>query len=116
MERPQINTAVPKRRYHIGSFQAVVLGDIESPDENSYFFILAVVPEGEEDPVLYVISEEVVTDDDTRATVITVRADGGEKVLGPDPGWRDIERFADDAVAIVQRVMRLTDETPNRLM
>lgn len=116
MERPQIRTAIPKRRYHIGTFQAVILGDIESPDENRYFFILALVPEGQEDPVLYVISEEVVTADDTKATVITVRSEEGEKVLGPNAGWRDIEGFAADAVAIVQRVMRLTDEPPNRLM
>ncbi|MDZ7754265.1 MAG: hypothetical protein U5S82_22155 [Gammaproteobacteria bacterium] len=116
MERPQINTALPERRYHIGTFQAVILGDIESPDENSYFFILALVPEGVEDPVLYVISEEVVTEDDMKATVITVRSEDGEKVLGPNPEWRDIEGFARDALAIVQRVMRLTDEAPNRLM
>lgn len=116
MEKPQITTAIPKRRYHIGAFQAVILGEIESPDSRQYFFIMALVPEGSEDPVLYVIAEEVVTETNERATVITVRSEGEEKVLGPNPAWRDIDAFAEDAVAIVQKVMRLTDEIPTRLM
>ena len=116
MEKPQITTALPQRRYHIGTFQAVILGDIESPDPNRYFFIMALVPEGTEEPVLYVIAEEVETEDGEPATVITVRSEEGEKVLGPNPAWRQVEAFADDAVAIVQKVMRLEDEMPSRLM
>lgn len=116
MERPRITTAIPKRRYHIGTFHGVILGDIESPDPRQYFFILALVPEGTDDPVLYVIAEEVLTEDDERAVVITVRSETGEKVLGPNPRWKDIDHFSDDAVAISQRVMQLTDEMPSRLM
>lgn len=117
MDRPQIERAIPQRRYHIGTFGAVVLGEIESADSHSYHHILALVPEGAPDPVLYVAAEELGEPaEDGQRTVVRVVAEEGEKVLGPDDRWRDLDAFVDDALEMVQRVMRLTDEEPVRLM
>lgn len=117
MNRPQVTTALPKRRYQLGTFSAVVLGDIESPDPNAYHYILAVVQEGEQDPLLYVTCEALPEPaDDGQRTIVRVVAEEGEKALGPNDAWQDLEAFSDDAVAMVQKVMRLTDEIPARLL
>ena len=36
MERPRFSTAIPKRRYRYGDYNAVVLGDIESTGSAQY--------------------------------------------------------------------------------
>jgi hypothetical protein len=117
MKRPQVSTALPKRRYQLGTFSAVVLGDVRSPDPRSYLYILALVPEGEQDPVLYVTCESLPEPaEDGQRTIVRVIAEEGEKALGPNDAWQDLDAFADDAVAMVQKVMRLGDEIPARLL
>ena len=116
MNRPQVSTALPKRRYQLGPFSAVVLGDVESPDPTTYHYILALVNEGEQEPVLYVTCESLPEPaEDGQGTIARVIAEEGEKALGPNDAWRDLDAFADDAIAMVQKVMRLTDEIPARL-
>lgn len=117
MNRPRLTTALPKRRYQLGTFSAVILGDIESPDPRQYHFILALVQEGEQDPILYVTCESLPEPTaDGQRTIVRVLVEEGEKALGPNDAWRDLDAFADDAVAMAQKVMRLTDEIPARLM
>lgn len=58
MNDPKITTAIPQRRYRLGGYTAVVLGDIESPDAARYRYILALVREGEGRPSFYVTSEK----------------------------------------------------------
>ena len=43
MAEINIQTAIPKRRYRIGEFTAVVLGEVESEDRADYRYIMAVV-------------------------------------------------------------------------
>jgi hypothetical protein len=117
MPSPQIDRAVPQRRYQIGTFHAVVLGEVTSSDGVSYLHILALVPEGEARPVLYITAErepEAATAGGT--TVIRVVAESGEKAFGPDDRWQDLDAFAADALAMAQRVMGLGDEEPYRLL
>ena len=47
MEAPKIQTAIPQRRYQLGEYSGVVLGEIESSDGVKYRYILALVREGE---------------------------------------------------------------------
>ncbi len=58
MERPKIQVAIPQRRYQLGSYQAVVLGEIESGDERRYQYILALVRQDETQPGFYVTAEK----------------------------------------------------------
>ena len=58
MERPKIQVAIPQRRYQLGSYQAVVLGEIESGDERRYQYILALVKQDETQPGFYVTAEK----------------------------------------------------------
>lgn len=58
MPFPVIQTAIPKRRYQVGPYQAVLLGEIESPDPVRYRFILALVRQGETKPGVFVTAEK----------------------------------------------------------
>ena len=57
MDAPRIRTAIPKRRYQLGSFTCVVLGEIESNDNIDYRYILAMVEQGSQQPSFYVTAE-----------------------------------------------------------
>lgn len=114
---PKIGTAIPKRRYRIGDFSAVILSDVESADGRSYHHILALVADGEQAPTLYVTAEEVPdAENPAGVTVVRVITESGERALGPDARWRDLDLFAEDAIAMVQQVMGLTKEEPMRLL
>ena len=58
MQAPNIQTAIPKQRYQLGPYQAVLLGEIESPDPVRYRFILALVREGETQPSVFITCEK----------------------------------------------------------
>ena len=51
MSKPGIVTAIPKRRYTLGEFSLVVLGEIESNDNRDYGYIMAVVRGTDPEPV-----------------------------------------------------------------
>ncbi len=117
MEGPKIETAVPRRRYQIGDLSAVVLGDVASRDGHDYAFVMAFVPDGERSPVLYVTSEWLSPGGgEERVTIARVIAEGGERVLGPEPRWQDLDLFAEDAMAMARRVMGLGQEEAMRLL
>jgi hypothetical protein len=114
MKVPGIKTAIPQRRYKLGAFSVVVLGDIESDDGVDYRYVFATVQDGETAPGFYVLS---------------VRSPGRSgdfalRVLGPDLDqeldvsgrWRDLDAFCDQAIALAQQVLGLADEQAHRLM
>ena len=57
MDKPEIKTAIPKRRYRLGEFSLVVLDEIDSTDDVDYNYILAVVRESEAEPGLYITAQ-----------------------------------------------------------
>ena len=117
MNAPNIDTAIPLRRYRIGDFSAVILGEVTSRDRRDYEYILALVPDGEQAPVLYITAEKVAADEGpNRVTVARVIADQGERILGPDERWCDLSAFGEDALAMVQKVMGLSQEEPRQLL
>ena len=117
MNAPGIQTAIPKRRYRIGDFFAVILGEVTSKDQSQYEYILALLPDGEQEPILYITAERVVADvTPDPLTVVRVIAEGGERVLGPEQRWCDLDLFAEDALAMVKQVMCLGQEEPRRLL
>jgi hypothetical protein len=103
VERPSFQSAIPKKRYQVGEFTVVVLGDIENIDNGKYVYVLAVVKEGAKLPTLYVTLE----DND-----MTVIGENINEKLGSDPKWRDQTLFTASAMNVAIEVLGLRDEMP----
>ena len=112
MNAPQINTAVPKRRYQLGDFSIVVLGEVDSGDGQDYRYVFAMVQDGSKDPGFYVTSSKVSPDD----YLLRLIAPNMERDLDTSPVWHDLDAFCEQAISLAQQVMGLKDEYPHRLM
>ena len=112
LSKPSISTAIPLRRYKFGEFTLTVLGDVESPDERKYRYILAVIQGENPEPGLYVTAERGSGE---KLTMRVMMSDG-EEVIGHSDQWRDLDKFTDESINIVSRVLDLSDETPYQLM
>ncbi len=116
-DRPVIKTAIPKRRYQVGTHSASLLGEIESGDGRTYRYILAFVPTGQREPVFYVCVEP---------SPPAERADGayrlgivGEvisEVVDTDDRWGDLDVFAEQAIKLGQQVLGLQQVSVARLL
>jgi len=118
MERPKIQTAIPQRRYQVGDYQAVVLGEIESGDAHRYQYILALVRTGESQPGLYVIAEKNPRKlaQEQGAFRLRVVTEGMDEDLGSADRWGEIETFAQEALTLAAQTLGLGDKPPQRLM
>ena len=67
-DRPNIGTAIPKRRYQVGDYSATVLGEVETTDPRQYRYILAMVPMGQRTPTLYSPARQLHPESPPRAT------------------------------------------------
>lgn len=112
MSKPTITTAIPLRRYRFGEFTLTVLGDIDSPDLRRYQYIMAVVQGDDPEPGLYISAESGEGDEVTMRIMMR----DGEEVIGHSADWRDVAAFTDEAISIVSRMLKLSDETPYQLM
>ncbi len=116
-DRPQIRTAIPKRRYQVGRFIATLLGEIESGDDRAFRYILAYVRQGSQEPELFVCAEQ---------TPPPERAEGGYRlrvigevlsdVVDTDDCWGDLETFAEQALKLGAQALGLQRESTTRLM
>jgi hypothetical protein len=111
MNKPAINTAIPKRRYQIGSYTGVLLGDIESGDTNTYLHILAMVAEGSRDPVLYVIAQK-----NGRQADLRLESELLSDILDTSASWKNLDTFADKAMELAASTLGLSDQQARRLM
>lgn len=115
MQAPHITTAIPRRRYRLGGYQAVLLADIESPDAARYRYIFALVKEGESRPSLYVTCEKNPRSRKAggshRLRVISTALD--EELESADR-FEDEEAFAAEALSVAADLLGLR-ETPERL-
>lgn len=117
MESPKFETAVPKRRYQVGGFRVVLLGDVQSRDSNHYQYILAFVPEGSQEPFLYITSEKNQGESAAEGSHrIRIVAPHDARVLGANDRWSDIELFAEDGLLMGRKLLDLMDEEPYRMM
>jgi hypothetical protein len=116
MQAPKIQTAIPKRRYRLGAWNAVVLGEIESPDPARYHYILALVREGETQPSCYVTCEKnrraAAAQGSHRLRVIS--AVFNEEV-GSSDDWAGLDAFATEALGLAARVLGI-EGAPERVM
>jgi len=117
LNKPKIKTAVPKRRYQLGIFSIVVLGDIQSEDGRRYHHVLAAVREGDAEPGLYLTAEPSPPELAARGAVCMriIMADG-EDVLGADDEWIDVDAFAEEGLTLVKTLLQLSDEEAFRLL
>jgi hypothetical protein len=116
-DRPLIKTALPKRRYQIGDYAASLLGDIESSDGRRYRYILALVPMGEQEPVLYVTCEQAAAER---------RSQGGydlrlisaqlTDLMDTADRWANVDSFADQAIDLAQQLLGLRNQQVVKLM
>ena len=114
MSRPGFKTAIPKRRYKLGEFSIVVLGEVESSDDADYKYILAVVQGQDPEPGLYITAEKAAVPAGEYSMRVMMK-DGAE-VIGSSAEWGSVDPFVDEALGIVSRLLNLGDETPYRLM
>jgi hypothetical protein len=106
MQPPKIQTAIPQARYRLGDYQAVLLGDIESPDAARYVFILALVREGESVPTMFVIAEKNprlrAQEGSHRLRVVSEQFN---EDLGSSDRWREADVFAREALRVAARLL-----------
>lgn len=116
-DRPQIRTAIPKRRYQVGDYAASLLGEIESDDPRVYRYILAFVPLGRAEPEFYVCAEST-TPMEQGAGAYRLRVVGAalSEVVDTDDRWGDLETFADQALRLGAQALGLQREQVLRLM
>jgi len=114
---PIIRTAIPKRRYELGDYSITLLGEVDSPDDIRYQYIMAFVPIGENQPNFYVCSERVRPNE---------RADGAyrlrvinsamSEVMDQADGWGDIDAFAEQGLEMARQVLGLQGYEAMRMM
>lgn len=112
MNRPDIQTAIPLRRYQLADYNVTVLGEVQSGDGIDYRYIFAMVADGKSEPDLYVLSIRQPGSQDYLLKLVSPEL---ERELDISPIWRDLESFCDQAINLAQQVLGLMDESPHRL-
>jgi hypothetical protein len=117
MNKPGIVTAIPKSRYKFGEFTVTVLGDVESNDGIEYRHILAVIRGSDPEPGLYITAERSAPAQSKGGdyTMRIVMHDG-DGIIGASDAWGERDAFVREALAIVSKVLNLSDEVPYQLM
>jgi len=107
---PKISTAIPKRRYQYGEYQASLLGEIESPDISSYQYIMAFVAEGAAEPSLFVCCEKARPNQrvDGRYLLRVINSALSE-VLDQSDELGELSIFADVALDTGKQMLNLGD-------
>jgi hypothetical protein len=113
MQTPTIETAIPKHRYQLGPYQAVLLGEIESPDPVRYRYIMALVRAGDARPSVFVSCEKnpraQAQDGSHRMRIMSEQM---SEDLGSSDDYADAGVFAVAALAAAARVLGLVGITP----
>jgi hypothetical protein len=117
VQAPKIETAIPQRRYQLGPYQAVVLGEIESGDGVRYQHILALVRDGESTPSLYVIAEKNPrARRSAGACRLRVVSEALTEDLDSSDRWTDLDAFVEEGLRLAAQVLGLGELSAERLM
>jgi hypothetical protein len=116
-DRPQIKTAIPKRRYQLGRHSATVLGEIESGDARSYRYLMAFVPTGQPEPVFYVCAEPAPPAERAEGAYrLRIIGEVLSEVVDTDDRWGDLDSFAEQALKLGQQALGLQQTEPTRVL
>jgi len=114
---PKIQTAIPKQRYQFGEYGISVLGEIESSDPRTYQYIMAFVPEGKQEPVLYICSEKSPPKDRHEGSHrLRVINQAMSEIMSTGDQWRDLDTFCGEALKLGEQLLGLAGEQPVKLM
>ena len=111
MACPNIQSAIPRRRYQFGEFIVTLLSNISSADSSSYLYIAAVLREGNPAPEVYITCEPDQTGNASGYRIRVLSADQ-EHLISQHSQWKDEQRFCDFALQGVKQMFDLSDETP----
>lgn len=116
-DKPIIRTAIPKRRYQIGDHSATLLGEIESGDARAFRYILAFVPLGQREPILYVCAEVTPPREQGqgRYRLRFVNANLSE-IMGNDDRWGDLDTFAEQGLKLGVQALGLQRDAVVRIL
>ena len=116
-DKPKIDTAIPQRRYQLGAYTVVILGEIESSDGKDYRYVAAVVREGDPEPGLYLAAERSTGQRSADAVYdMRVIMHDGTQVIESSNRWVGVEEFSTDVLGLIASILDLQDEQPYRLM
>jgi hypothetical protein len=116
VQAPHIDTAIPKRRYQVGPYQAVVLDEIESPDPVRYRFILALVRGGESQPSLFVTAvKNPRSQAHGGSHRLQLISEPATQELGSSDSFANVDGFADAALAAAIEALGLVGVAPVRV-
>lgn len=116
MSFPKISTAIPQRRYRYGEFAVSVLGEIDSPDNVDYHYIMAFVKEGEAQPTAMVVCE--VSPPAERSSgryLIRIINSTLNEIMAQDDALGRLDTFCEQGLAIGNQLLGLSDEEPYRM-
>lgn len=99
---PRFSVALPRHRYQMGGYTAVLLGEVESQDERRYRHILAVVEPGENRPTLFVTSEPDDAAKERGPHRLVLYHAGRAEVQDVSKDYLDAEAFALKALAVAR--------------
>ena len=116
-EFPNIQRAIPKKRFQMGEYGVTILGEIESADIASYHYIMAFVPDGKNEPVLYVTAERTPPKDRHEGSHrLRVINQAMSEIMDTSDQWKDLEQFSAEGLKIGAQVLSLSDEQAIPLM
>jgi hypothetical protein len=116
-DRPNIATAIPKRRYQIGDYAATVLGEIDSPDARRYRYVLAMVPTGQRTPSLYITCEATPPREAAQGNYrLRLVNEAMSEVMDTADRWGDLDAFTDQALRLAAQALGLQREQVVRLL
>jgi hypothetical protein len=111
MPAPDIKTAIPKRRFKLGDFTLVFLGEIETTDAESYQYILAMVKDGEQAPSVFVVAEQARGEDKKQGSHrMRVLGPNTDQLIGVSDRWSNLDNFIEDSIAGAKQMFGLSDE------
>ena len=116
-DQPIIKTAIPRRRYQVGTHLATLLGEIESGDARQFRHLLAFVPQGQSEPTLYVCAQVSAPAERAEgAYSLVVVGEVISEVVDRDDCWGDLETFTTQALKLGQQALGLRQVQINRLL
>jgi hypothetical protein len=116
-DRPNISTAIPKRRYQLGDYAATVLGEVETSDPRHYRYILALVPAGERTPTLYVTCEATPSKESAAgAWRLRLINEAMAEVMDTADRWGDLDDFAEQGLKLAGQALGIQREQVIRLL
>ena len=101
---PLIQSAIPVRRYRLSDFELVILGDIKTEGDIDFRHLLAVIPTGESEPVLYVSYQTSADDPEPHLAIITEQ-EVRHYVLTQE--LHEVELFIQTGIETVQRLFQI---------